>query len=162
MPTVRRVIPMCLNTRHLQNYWTAINWIFQTPDFCPVMQKNYTCHVCFWLTRRSPYKSLCYGHIPTRARRIVEWTLGMYCRIFHRPIDVKPDFSDIIKAYCVLQNYIRKSDCIQFDDSSYECSLESVQPVGTRSRVRGKESISQSISLRHKHQFPGSMVNCNI
>jgi len=43
----------------------------------------------------------------------------MYCRIFHRPIDVKPDFSDnIIRACCVLQNYVRKNYCIQFDDTS--------------------------------------------
>jgi len=31
-----------------------------------------------------------------------------------------------------------------------------------RLSVSPQESISQSISLRHKGQFPGSMVNCNI
>ena len=42
------------------------------PRFLPSDAKNYICHLCLWLTRLSPYKSLCYGHIPTRARRIVE------------------------------------------------------------------------------------------
>jgi len=124
------------------------------PFFCITC----TWRLCLWLTRSSPYKSLCYGHMPTIARRMAEWILGIYCRIFHRPIDVKPDSSDIIKACCILQNYVRKNDCIQFDDTSYECPLEIVQPVGIRGSVRGTESIS----LRHKHQFPGSMVNCSI
>jgi len=33
-------------SRNLENYWRAINWIFQTPGFCPVMQKDYPCHLC--------------------------------------------------------------------------------------------------------------------
>ena len=76
----------------------------------------------------------------SRARRIVERTFGILAnkwRIFHRPIDVKPGFCDIIKACCVLHNYVRKNDDIQFDDTLYECPLESVDPVGTRGSVRG-------------------------
>jgi len=34
-----------------------------------------------------------------------------------------------------------KNDCIQFDDTLYECPLESVQPVGTRCSVRGTAVI---------------------
>jgi len=77
-----------------------------------------------------------YNHRLPRARRIVEYTFGILAnkwRIFHRPIDLKPDFSDnIVKACCVLHNYVRKNDGIQFDDTLYECPLESVEPVGTR------------------------------
>ena len=59
-------------------------------------------------------------------------------RIFHRPIDVKPDFCDnIVKACCVLHDCVRKYDGIQFDDTFYECPLESVEPVGTSASVRG-------------------------
>ena len=46
-----------------------------------------------------------------RARRIVECTFGILAnkwRTFRRPIHVKPDFCDIIKARCVLHNYVRK------------------------------------------------------
>jgi hypothetical protein len=52
-------------------------------------------------------------------------------------IDVKPDFyGSTIKACCVLHNYVRKNDGIQFNDTLYECPLESVQPVGTRGSIR--------------------------
>ena len=90
----------------------------------------------------------------------MESTFGILAnkwRILHRPIDVKPDFcGNIIKSCYVLHNYVQKNDGIQFDGTLYEGSLESVQPVGTNG------SISQSISLRHKGQFHGSVVKCNI
>ena len=76
----------------------------------------------------------------SKAQRIVECTFGILAnkwRIFHRPIDVKPDFCDIIEDCCVLHNYVKKNYSIQFDDIMYECPLESVQPVGTRGSVRG-------------------------
>jgi len=80
-----------------------------------------------------------YKHRLSRARRIVECTFAILAnkwRIFHRPIDVKPDFCDnIVKACCVLHNYVSKNDGIQFDDTLYECPLESVDPVGTRGSV---------------------------
>ena len=71
----------------------------------------------------------------------MECTFGILAnkwRIFHRRIDVKPEFCDcIIKACCVLHSYVQKNDGIQFDDTLYECPLQSVQPVGTRGSVRG-------------------------
>ena len=61
----------------------------------------------------------------SRARRIIKCTFGILTdkwRILHRPIAVKPDFCDnIIKACCVLHNYVRKNDGIQFDDTLHEC-----------------------------------------
>ena len=36
---------------HLEHYWRAINLIFQTPGFYPVMQKDYPCDLCLWVTR---------------------------------------------------------------------------------------------------------------
>jgi len=82
-----------------------------------------------------------YNYRLSSARRIVECTFGILAnkwRIFHRPIDVKPDFCDnSIQACCVIHNYVRKNDGIQFDDTLYEWPLESVQPVGTRGSVRG-------------------------
>jgi hypothetical protein len=48
-----------------------------------------------------------------RAQRIVECTfiiLANQWRIYHRPVDLKPDFCDSIsKACCVLHNYVRKN-----------------------------------------------------
>jgi hypothetical protein len=80
-----------------------------------------------------------YNYRLSRARGIVECTFGILAnkwRIFYRPIDVNPDFCGIIQACRLLHNYVRKNDGIRFDDILYECPLESVRPVGTRSSVR--------------------------
>lgn len=73
----------------------------------------------------------------TRARRMVECAFGILAnkwRIFHRPIDVKPDFCDIIiKACCVLHNYVRQRDGVSFDDTLYECPIQSINPCRVRS-----------------------------
>jgi len=150
-PTLRRVTLMCLKTRHLENYWRTINWILQTQ----VTQKDYPCLLCFrWRGVRliracvtaisqqkvTFLKRICNYRL-LRARRIFECAFGILGnerRIFHRPTDVKPDFCDnIVKACCVLYNYVRKNYGIQFDDTLYECPLESVEPVGTNGSVRG-------------------------
>jgi hypothetical protein len=59
-------------------------------------------------------------------------------RIFRRPTDVKSDFCDsIVKACCVLDNYIWKNGGFQFDDTLYKYPLESVKPDKTRGSIRG-------------------------
>lgn len=72
----------------------------------------------------------------TRARRMVECAFGILAnkwRIFHRPIDVYPEFCDsIIKACCVLHNYVRRRDGVCFDDALYECPIESLTPCNVR------------------------------
>ena len=66
-----------------------------------------------------------YNYRLSRARRIGECTFGILANkwsIFHRPIDVKPDFCDNnIKACCVLHDYVRENYGIQLDDNLYEC-----------------------------------------
>lgn len=56
----------------------------------------------------------------TLARRYVECTFGIMCakwRILHRPIDVKIDFAnDIVKAICVLHNFVRTRDGVNKED----------------------------------------------
>jgi len=55
------------------------------------------------------------------ARRFVECTFGIMCnkwRILHRPLDVKIDFSEnIVKAICVLHNYVRLRDGFKYEDT---------------------------------------------
>ena len=93
-----------------------------------------------------PNKTLTYlkricNYRLSRVRRVPECTVGILVnrwRVFYRPIYVKPDFcGNIMKACCVLHNYVWKYDGIHFDDTLYECPLESVQPVGTRGSDRG-------------------------
>jgi hypothetical protein len=74
----------------------------------------------------------------TRAR-MVECAFGIVCnkwRIFHRAIDVCPDFCDVtVKTCCILHNFvhqrdayyttsfIRETDGFQFHNTLCECSL---------------------------------------
>jgi hypothetical protein len=68
----------------------------------------------------------------TRARRMGECAFGILAnkwRIFYLPIDVGVEFCvSIVKACCVLHNYVQQKDGIHFMDTVYECPLESVPP----------------------------------
>lgn len=80
----------------------------------------------------------------TRARRIVKCAfriLSNKFRIFHRPIDVSPNFCDtLVKACCILHNFIRRRDGVQYEDILHECSLETnVAAIGVRSTAKGTD-----------------------
>jgi hypothetical protein len=72
---------------------------------------------------------------------MVECAFGILCnkwRIFHRAIDLHPDFRDVIvKTCCILHNFLRQRDGFQFQDILYECPLESIKAVGTTGNVIG-------------------------
>ena len=69
------------------------------------------------MVRQYPNKNLTclkfiYNYRVSRARRIVECTFGILAgkwRIHPIPVDLKPNYCDsIIKACCLLHNYVRK------------------------------------------------------
>ena len=65
-----------------------------------------------------------------------------YCvingKFFHLAIEVRPDFCDVIvKTYCILHKFLRQRDGFQFQDTLYECPLDSIKAVGTRGNVTG-------------------------
>ena len=72
---------------------------------------------------------------------MVECAFGILCskwRIFHRAIDVRPDFCDVIdKTGRILHNFVRQRDRFHFQDNLYECPLEGIKAVDTRGNVTG-------------------------
>jgi hypothetical protein len=55
---------------------------------------------------------------------------------FYSPIDVGVEFYDsMVKACCVLHNYVRQKDGIHFMDAVYECRLESISLYGVRGNI---------------------------
>jgi hypothetical protein len=74
---------------------------------------------------------------------MVQCTFGVLrnrWRIFRRAIDVCPDFCDVIVKICgILHNVVCQRDSFQFQDTLYECPLESIKAVGTRGNVTGMD-----------------------
>lgn len=80
--------------------------------------------------RNLNYAKRIFNYRHTRARRMVECTFGILAnkwRIFHRPIDVNINFCvRIIKACCVLHNFVRIKDGIKFTDTLYSCPMNNL------------------------------------
>lgn len=77
----------------------------------------------------------------TRARKFVECTFGILSkwRIFHRTINVEPDFAtDIVKACVILNNFVRSCDGYKFRDAITISGLEDLQPPEER-MIRGNQ-----------------------
>jgi hypothetical protein len=81
----------------------------------------------------------------SRAPRYMKYTsgiLGNKWRIFHRPLDVHTGFGiDIVKACCVLHNFVRTRDGTRYEDSllyfpsyhrSRDVTRDTRQPVSYR------------------------------
>lgn len=70
-----------------------------------------------------------------RARRYVECAFGILSnkwRIFHRPINVEPNFAtDIIKACTVLHNFVRDRDGVLIEDTTTITGLEDLPREST-------------------------------
>ena len=83
-----------------------------------------------------------YNYRLTRARRMVECAFGILAnkwRIFHRPLDVTPQICDsIVKACCILYNFVRRNDGFQLEDTLYESNFESIEATGARGNIEGK------------------------
>ena len=70
---------------------------------------------------------------------MVECAFGIVCnkwRVCHCAIDVCPDIYGVrAKTCCILHNFVRQRDGFQFQDTLYECLLESIKAVVNRGNV---------------------------
>lgn len=68
-----------------------------------------------------PEQKRVFNYRLSRARRFIECTFGILAnkwRIFHRPLNVDVEFAvDIIKAACVLHNFVKQRDGHKFEDT---------------------------------------------
>ncbi|KAL4142502.1 hypothetical protein QTP88_004948 [Uroleucon formosanum] len=78
----------------------------------------------------------------SRARRTVKCAFGVLAnkwRVLHTPIQAEPEFTDIItKACCILHNFVRKRDGINFEEAETH-SLDDIEARGTGTRSEGIE-----------------------
>jgi len=85
----------------------------------------------------------------SRERRYIECAFGILSnkwRIFHRPINVEPDFAvDIVKACVVLHNFVRERDGILFEDSTTITGLEDLQPEYSSREGLSANNIRQTL-----------------
>lgn len=84
------------------------------------------------------------------ARRYVECTFGIMCnkwRILHRPLDVKIDFAnDIVKAICVLHNFVRTRDGIKSEDMNFPAPLPDINPTNTGRPIHEADNVRTKLT----------------
>ena len=83
-----------------------------------------------------------YNYRLARARRMVQCAFGILANkwsIFHRPLDVMPEFCDsIVKACRILHDFVRRNDGFHLEGTLNESNFEIIQATGTRGNVKGK------------------------
>lgn len=96
------------------------------------------------------YEKKFFNYRLTLARRFVECTFGIMCskwRILHRPLDVKIDFAEnIVKAICVLHNYVRVRDGFNYEDTLYTSPLSNLNPTYIGRSVRDADRIRKQFT----------------
>ncbi|CAH2012014.1 unnamed protein product [Acanthoscelides obtectus] len=85
----------------------------------------------------------------SRARRFIECSFGIMTnkwRIFHRPLNVSIDLAtDIVKACCILKNFIRKEEGLNRNIADTAMDIDSELNELTRSKsVRGSLSANDT------------------
>lgn len=94
-------------------------------------------------------KKRIFNYRLSRARRYIECTFGILAnkwRIFHRPLVVHREFAvAIIKACCILHNYVRERDGYKFEDTLYiPPTMEGISPSQPS---RGNRTSTQNRDL---------------
>lgn len=85
-------------------------------------------------------KKRVFNYRLSRCRRMVECAFGVLAnkwRVFHTPILVQPEFIDeIVKATCILHNFVRRRDGINYEDAGTHPFLD-VNGCGSGAREQG-------------------------
>lgn len=91
-----------------------------------------------------PRNKRIYNYRLTRARRYVECIFGLLSnkfKIFNRPMNVNIEFcTNIVKACCVLHNFIRKRDGYKYDHTLSVTGFENPPATETFKSIGGRRS----------------------
>lgn len=86
-----------------------------------------------------------YNYRHTLAQRYIECTFGIMSnkwRILHRPLDVNIEFAqDIVKAICVLHNYVRIRDGNSYEETLFTAPLSNLTSSTTGRAIRVAENV---------------------
>lgn len=86
------------------------------------------------------YEKKIFNYRLTLARRYIECIFGIMCnkwRILHRPLDVNIDFAEyIVKAICVLHNYVITRDGFSYEDTFFAAPLSNLTGATTGRGLR--------------------------
>jgi hypothetical protein len=98
-----------------------------------------------------------YKYRLCRVRRVVEYAFGILAqkwRLYYRPSEVNVRLK-IVKATCVLHNYLRTEAC---DDKYYEY-LEAAEPVmGALNYLRNDPRRSVNMSIQNRYRFVDFLI----
>ncbi|XP_068083469.1 uncharacterized protein [Anabrus simplex] len=103
-------------------------------------------------------KKIIFNYRLCRARRYVECAFGILTnkwRVFHRPINVEPDFAVIIVNACiVLHNCVRERDGFVVEDTTSVTGLKDLQPGNTTRGVLTANNVRNTLCkyFVNKHQ----------
>ncbi|KAG8251200.1 hypothetical protein J6590_108180 [Homalodisca vitripennis] len=117
-----------------QTRTTPIPFVFLADDAFSQSQRI----MCPFIGKQLNMKKRLFNYRHCRGRRYVECTFGILAnkwRIFHRALNVNIELAiDIIKACCVLHNYVRSRDGFQFADTLYRFPSDDNIRGGTHTR----------------------------
>ncbi|CAI6352960.1 unnamed protein product [Macrosiphum euphorbiae] len=153
------LILMCLSNVHLEKNCMPISLIFLNLSAyqIPMTLLNLTflllmkllhCTKIYSDLRPYPGRGLTntrriFNYRLSRARRTVECAFGVLSnkwRVLHTPLLVEPDFADdIIKACCILHNFVRKRDGYNFEDMDTSYLVDGLSNRGPGVRSQGIE-----------------------
>ena len=176
--TGKAVIRLFLDIPYCTKNLLKIHWMYQNQE--PISTNKTTClsHVIirdevFGIIENvmSPYrgkhlthKKKIFNYRLSRACRYIECTFGIMAnrwRIFHRPLNVKIDFDEtIIKAFCILHNYVRARDGYRDEDTFYEAALIGLHEGNAR---RGMSANGMAIqnNLVTKYNTKNCEIKCS-
>ncbi|XP_069358039.1 uncharacterized protein [Maniola hyperantus] len=110
-------------------------------------------------------KKRIFNYRLSRARRYIECCFGILVnkwRIFHRPLNVDIKFAEnIIKACCVLHNYVRLRDGYRYDHTLYETSLINLNTEAVRPNARSlnvRDRFANYIANEDKLPWQDKMI----